>query len=148
MAKLRADMQKKKYIYKNKNIESVTQMIFLALFLPSSCALLVGKVNSPYPRYMHGLQRRQTPAAASSSWQNVECERSWSNRLGVTLTPITTGVWAAERPFYWNGIDVGGRMVVCRMRDGSLLVHSPVNLTDDLRTALEVERHLLLSPHI
>ena len=28
---------------------------------------------------------------------------------GVTLTPISTGVWAAERPFIWNNIDVGSR---------------------------------------
>jgi hypothetical protein len=62
---------------------------------------------------------------------------SWSNRLGVSLTPITTGVWAAERPFFWNKIDVGGRSVVCRVGDGSLFVHSPVEHTADLGRCLD-----------
>lgn len=61
---------------------------------------------------------------------------TWSNRLGITLTPISTGVWGAERSFIWNNIDVGGRSVICRMNDGSLLVHSPVNYTSELGSAL------------
>ena len=36
----------------------------------------------------------------------------------------------------WNGIDVGGRSVIIRLRDGSLWVHSPVALDDSLRGAL------------
>ena len=78
--------------------------------------------------------------APQSKWENKVIDVTWSNRLGLTLTPITTGVWAAERPFLWNGIDVGGRMVVCRMGDGTLLVHSPVDLDDSLRESLEVGR--------
>jgi len=62
---------------------------------------------------------------------------TWSNRLGIPLTPISTGVWAAERPFVWNNIDVGGRSVICRMNDGSLLVHSPVNFTSELGSAID-----------
>ena len=45
-------------------------------------------------------------------------------------------VWAAERPFVWNGIDVGGKMGVVRLADGSLWVHSPVGLDEPLRDAL------------
>jgi len=63
--------------------------------------------------------------------------KTWSNRLGSILTPVSTGVWAAERPFIWNSIDVGGRSVICRMNDGSLLIHSPVNYTNELGNALE-----------
>lgn len=62
---------------------------------------------------------------------------TWSNRLGTTLTPISTGVWAAERPFRWNNIDVGGRSVVCRVGDGKLLIHSPVQWTERLAQSLE-----------
>ena len=62
---------------------------------------------------------------------------TWSNRLGLTLTPITTGVWAAERPFIWNNIDVGGRSVIARMKDGSLFVHSPVEWDEDLGDAID-----------
>ena len=65
-------------------------------------------------------------------------ETSWSNRLGLTLTPITTGVWAAERQFTWNGIDVGGRSVICRVGDGSLLVSSPVEWTKNLGESLDL----------
>lgn len=63
---------------------------------------------------------------------------SWSNRLGLTLTPITTGMWGAERPFVWNSIDVGGRSAIARVpSDGSLLVHSPVEWTADLGACID-----------
>ena len=43
---------------------------------------------------------------------------TWSNPRGLVLTEIVPGmVWAAERPFVWNGIDVGGRMAVVKMTD-------------------------------
>ena len=67
---------------------------------------------------------------------NKPLPKTWSNRLGLSMTPITTGVWAVERPFVWNGIDVGSRSVVCRMGDGSLLVHSPLDATEAVRDCL------------
>jgi hypothetical protein len=67
-----------------------------------------------------------------SSSLNVKVPTTWSNRQGLTLTPITTGLWAAERPFTWNKIDVGGRSVIARMNDGNLLVYSPVEFTESL----------------
>src|SRR5687768_2884923 len=40
----------------------------------------------------------------------------WSNRLGTALTPVSIpGVYSADRPFYWNKIDVGGRMTVIQL---------------------------------
>ena len=36
----------------------------------------------------------------------------------------------------WNTIDVGGRCAVVKLQDGSLWVHSPVALDDNLREAL------------
>ena len=74
---------------------------------------------------------------STTSAFNPSLENTWSNRLGVTLTPITTGVWAAERPFIWQGIDVGGRSVICRMNDGKLLVHSPVEYTENLGKCID-----------
>jgi hypothetical protein len=71
---------------------------------------------------------------------------TWSNRLGTVLTPIATGVWAAERPFTWNNIDVGGRCSIMRIPSkdskddgalGGLAVYSPVELTDSLAGAIE-----------
>jgi len=61
----------------------------------------------------------------------------------LTLTPIATGLWAAERPFTWNGIDVGGRAVIARMPSeregelGGLLVHSPVQWEPELDDSLK-----------
>lgn len=68
---------------------------------------------------------------------NPTVPTTWSNRQGLSLTPITTGVWAAERPFIWNNIDVGGRSVVARMKDGNLLVHSPIEWTESLGNCLK-----------
>ena len=85
--------------------------------------------------------------AASSSLY----PKTWSNRLGLPLTPVTTGVWAAERPFMWNGIDVGGRSAIVRTGDGGLFVHSPVNWTVDLIDAvrgLGGEVKYILSPNL
>jgi Domain of unknown function (DUF4336) len=73
----------------------------------------------------------------STSTINLPVETTWSNRLGLDLTPIASGVWAAERSFVWNGINVGGRSVICRVGDGTLLVHSPVEWTTRLGNCLE-----------
>ncbi|CAM9511534.1 unnamed protein product [Ascophyllum nodosum] len=67
-----------------------------------------------------------------------ERDTTWSNPSGKDLVEIVRGqVWAAERPFIWNSIDVGGRMAVVKLPDGSLWVHSPVQLDEPLRRALE-----------
>ena len=62
--------------------------------------------------------------------------KTWSNRGGLTLTQHRPNVWAAERPFMWNNIDVGCKATIIKLGDGSLWVHSPVELDDDLRKAL------------
>lgn len=62
----------------------------------------------------------------------------WSNRVGTALTPAALpGVYTADRPFYWNKIDVGCRMTVIQLDDGNLWIHSPVNLDGPLREALD-----------
>jgi len=71
---------------------------------------------------------------------------SWSNRLGTVLTPVSEpSVYSADRPFYWNRIDVGGRMTVIQLSSSStenngkpdLWVHSPVGLDEDLISAID-----------
>ncbi|KAL1525703.1 hypothetical protein AB1Y20_020549 [Prymnesium parvum] len=66
---------------------------------------------------------------------------TWSNPQGATLTQIREDVWLAERPFYptlpgLQGTDVGCKMCVVRLPDGTLWVHAPVALDDALRRAL------------
>jgi len=62
---------------------------------------------------------------------------TWSNPKGEVLSEIVPGkLWAAQRAFVWNGIDVGGKMAVVRCEDGGLWVHSPVALDADLKAEL------------
>ena len=62
----------------------------------------------------------------------------WSNRLGTALTPASIpGVYTADRPLYWNNIDVGCRMTVIQLDGGDLWVHSPVGLDRKLQDALD-----------
>ena len=65
--------------------------------------------------------------------------QTWSNRLGITLTPISNGIWSADRPFIWNNIDVGGRSVIARLSDEkkSLVVHSPVEWDEELAYSIK-----------
>jgi len=55
----------------------------------------------------------------------------------VSLREIDTGIWTTEAPQRFLGADVGTRMTVIRLVDGSLFVHSPVHLDDGLRAALD-----------
>lgn len=66
---------------------------------------------------------------------------TWSNPQGSVLTQIHDDVWLAERPFYptlpgLQGTDVGCKMCVVRLPDGTLWVHAPVALDGALKTAL------------
>lgn len=53
------------------------------------------------------------------------------------LTAIDQGLWVVARPQRFLGLHVGTRMTVVRLRDGSLWIHSPVALDDELRGALD-----------
>ena len=73
----------------------------------------------------------------------------WSNRAATVLTPqhLDPDVYTADRPFYWNGIDVGCRCTVVALPPSSggggggtkkpdLWVHSPVGLDGPLLKAI------------
>ena len=49
---------------------------------------------------------------------------------------IDAALWVLDKPFAMLGLQIGGRMTVCRLQDGSLLVHSPVRTTPEERAAL------------
>jgi hypothetical protein len=53
------------------------------------------------------------------------------------LRPLATDLWVAERPQRFYGLEVGTRMTVIRLADGSLLLHSPVLLDPALRGELD-----------
>ena len=53
------------------------------------------------------------------------------------LRQLTDDLWVAERPQSFYGLPVGARMTVVRLRDGRLLLHSPVFLDPALREQLD-----------
>lgn len=62
----------------------------------------------------------------------------WSNRVGSVLTPVSIpGIYTADRPFYWNGIDVGCRMTLIELSSGAVFIHSPVILDGPLQRTLQ-----------
>lgn len=52
------------------------------------------------------------------------------------MRQLHENLWVVDRPLRFGGIDIGTRMSVVRLRDGSLFLHSPVRLDDGLRAAL------------
>jgi hypothetical protein len=50
------------------------------------------------------------------------------------LTPIADGLWVAEQPLRYLGVALTTRMTVIRLADGALIVHSPVRVSEELRT--------------
>jgi Domain of unknown function (DUF4336) len=56
--------------------------------------------------------------------------------MAEDLRSLAEGLWTAERPHGFFGIDVGGRMNVIRLPSGGLMIHSPVSLTEGLKEGL------------
>eukprot|EP01023_Acetabularia_acetabulum_P054893 TRINITY_DN6259_c0_g1_i1.p1 TRINITY_DN6259_c0_g1~~TRINITY_DN6259_c0_g1_i1.p1 ORF type:complete len:258 (+),score=19.31 TRINITY_DN6259_c0_g1_i1:125-898(+) len=62
----------------------------------------------------------------------------WSGYDQATIKQFNkTNVWIVERPFFWNRIDVGSRMTVIKLSDGSLWVHSPLDLDSQLKQEID-----------
>jgi hypothetical protein len=53
------------------------------------------------------------------------------------LKEVGSGLWVAEVPLKFMGIEVGRQMTVARLRGGELWIHSPAPLTSELSTAIE-----------
>jgi hypothetical protein len=54
------------------------------------------------------------------------------------LRQVDQDLWMMQHPLRFLGAEVGTRMTVLRLKDGSLLIHSPVSL--DLTTQAELDR--------
>jgi hypothetical protein len=52
------------------------------------------------------------------------------------LNSIAEDLWSAEQPLRYLGVALTTRMTIVRLADGALMVHSPIHLTDELRTAV------------
>jgi hypothetical protein len=55
--------------------------------------------------------------------------------VASVLRSLAPEIWVAEAPLRWLGVELGRRMTVIRLSSGELLVHSPAELTPDLRDA-------------
>ena len=88
------------------------------------------------------------PSDGSST--NTITSAGWSNRAATILTPVhvePVGVYTADRPFYWNNIDVGCRATIIEMPSTStssssstkpdLFIHSPVSLDGPMIQCLQ-----------
>ena len=51
------------------------------------------------------------------------------------LHSIADDLWVAEQPLRYLGVALTTRMTIVRLADGMLMVHSPIRLTDELRSA-------------
>ena len=56
----------------------------------------------------------------------------------MSLTPVADGVWTATAPVRILGTRLTSTMTVLRVREGRLLVHSPIELSPELRAAVEM----------
>lgn len=54
-----------------------------------------------------------------------------------SLTPLVDDVWRATDPVRIVGTQLSASMTVVRLRDGSVLLHSPVQLTAERKAAVE-----------
>ena len=57
--------------------------------------------------------------------------------MSDTLRQLAPDLWVADRPLKLAAGDVGTRMTVVRLNDGSLFLHSPVRLDAETRNALD-----------
>ena len=103
---------------------------------------------APAPARHHRNHPHSRPARASSSSSSSSYEKTWSNPSGSVLDVVVADkVFACARPFIWNDIDVGGRMGIVKLAtDGSVWVHSPIELDERTRAAVDalgVVRHVV-----
>jgi hypothetical protein len=93
------------------------------------------------PRVRVFASTRERVRRRRSTRPSASYEKTWSNPSGSVIDVIDersdTGAYACARPFVWNDIDVGGRMGVVKMHDGSLWIHSPIDLDAMTKRAVD-----------
>ena len=61
----------------------------------------------------------------------------WSPATEFRLTAIAPELWVARYPLSFMGFKITAGMVLVRLPDGGLWVHSPIPLTDELKAAVD-----------
>ena len=54
------------------------------------------------------------------------------------LNPLAEGVWVADMPNRFYGLEFGARMTLVRLASGDLLVHSPIAIDDAMQSEIDV----------
>jgi len=137
----------------------------MLLLVTIACFLLLtveaaGTIAAFDPPAVFPASTRQALAEKSRQINPPDAERGqytaagWSNRAGTVLTPqhlpddktpSDGALYTADRPFYWNSIDVGCRCTIIELPPSSkggkkgkpdLWIHSPVGLDGPLQKAL------------
>ena len=70
-------------------------------------------------------------------WTNARRTQAIMSERRPPLRALSEDIWVADRPQRFYGLEVGTRMTVIRLADGSLLLHSPVALDAALRRELD-----------
>jgi hypothetical protein len=93
----------------------------------------------------------------SSPQTGEDLLKSLSFRCGTIKQMTSTSIealhadslWVIRRPFRFKGIEMGARMTIVRLRDGSLLLISPLDLSPQLRVEIEAlgTVRVLLAPN-
>ncbi len=55
----------------------------------------------------------------------------------MSLEPIAPKVWSVQAPLRFLGVQLGTRMTVVQLGDGTLLLHSPIKIDDQLQSELD-----------
>lgn len=53
------------------------------------------------------------------------------------LNQLTDNVWVADTPNSFYGLQMGARMTIVRLRDGTLFMHSPIAIDDTMKAAID-----------
>ncbi len=67
----------------------------------------------------------------------------------MQLTQLAPDLWIAEQPLRFAGLQLGARMTVVRLRDGKLLLHSPIAWSPTLAAELDAlgEASFIIAPN-
>jgi hypothetical protein len=79
--------------------------------------------------------RARYVARACQAILPMELRRPYKRNMG--LESIAQDVWVASMPHRFMGLQMGARMTVVRLPDGSLFVYSPIRLNPELGDALD-----------
>ena len=73
--------------------------------------------------------------AFKTCWSNHPQTEDGENIIVKEL--VKNKLYACERQFLWNTIDVGGRKAVVKLQNGELWVHSPIDLDEETKKEIE-----------